>query len=639
MFNLPSSHIRKNLMTLSSASSIVGIDLGTTNSVVAIYDAGTARVIPNKVGSYTTPSVVAYTKDRGNTPVVGALAKRQRVLNPENTFYSVKRLIGCNFEEIKNEIPNFSYTIRKESDGKIKIFCSALDKEFSPEQISSVVLKSLLDDASTFLNKEVTKAVVTVPAYFNDSQRQATKDAGAIAGIEVVRILNEPTAAALAYGLDKKKNETVLIFDLGGGTFDVSVLEVGQEVFEVLSTSGDTHLGGDDFDNVIVAYVIENFKKQHGIDLYKDKQAHQRIIEASEKAKIELSTLLSTEIDLPFISSLNGQPLNINVSLDRSKFEELSKDLFKRCEKPLEQAITDSNLKKEAINQAVLVGGSTRIPAVKNLLKNYLGKSLNESVNPDEVVALGAAIQAGIIAGQITDLILLDVTPLSLGVETLGGIMTPVLVKNTPVPAKQSEIFSTAMDSQDTVDVHILQGERSLAKDNKSLGTFKLMGIPPAPKGMPRINVTFQLDADGILSVTASEESSGVEQSIRIEGSSVLDRNDVKRMIQEAEINANRDKLLKFNSSLTYQLDSIFFAFENFDLEAGKKLTTSEAYEVFSLAVKELQNAYIDNDYNLIRETLILLENSLNEFIEDLVVKEYLDDQSPNENNEIIIDV
>ncbi len=584
----------------SKGGPIVGIDLGTTNSVVAIYEAGAPKVIQNKNGSYTTPSAVAYSKGQNGEigSVVGQIAKRQAVLNPNNTFYSVKRLIGCNFNEIENEIKKLSYKVSKDESGKIRIDCPILNKSFSPEEISANVLKSLIEDASTFYRKPVTQAVITVPAYFNDSQRLATKDAGAIAGLNVLRILNEPTAAALAYGLDKKKNETVLIFDLGGGTFDVSLLEVGQEVFEVLSTSGDTHLGGDDFDNIIVDYIIQAFKKEHNVDLYSQKQALQRIIEAAESAKISLSSVQSVQINLPFIHFIDGVGHSIDLSLDRSQFEELSKPILERCKQPVLEALKDANLNKSDINEVVLVGGSTRIPAVKKLLIDLLGKSLNESVNPDEVVALGAAVQAGILAGQITDLILLDVTPLSLGVEVMGGLMAPIIPKNTSVPARQTEIFSTGEDFASEVDIHVLQGERSLAKDNKSLGIFRLSGIPSAPKGTPQIEVTFELDADGLLSVFAKEKSSGVQQSIKIEGASTLDRTEIEKMIKDAELNASTDKALSIFASILYEADSFLSDIDTISKQSFSNIKNSLAYRYFEQLLAKLQNAFYNKDFD-----------------------------------------
>lgn len=599
---------------------IVGIDLGTTNSVVAVYEGGIPKVIQNKNGTYTTPSVVGYSMSPNGeiTCVIGQIAKRQSVLNPNNTFYSVKRLIGSKYNEIKNEVEKFSYKILADENGKIRLDCPVLKKKFSPEEISALVLKNLIEDASTFLRKPVKDAVITVPAYFNDSQRLATKDAGTIAGLNVLRILNEPTAAALAYGLDKKKNETVLIFDLGGGTFDVSILEVGQEVFEVLSTAGDTHLGGDDFDNVIVKYIIETFKKEHNVDLYTKKQALQRIIEASENAKITLSSSQSVQINLPFIDFIDGIGQSIDIILDRSKFEELSKPILEKCKDPVLQALKDAKLSKSDINEVVLVGGSTRIPAVKKLLIDLLGKSLNESVNPDEVVALGAAVQAGILAGQITDLILLDVTPLSLGVEVMGGLMTPVIRKNASVPARQTEIFSTGEDFASEVDIHILQGERPLAKDNKSLGIFRLGGIPSAPRGVPQIEVTFELNADGLLSVFAKEKSSGVQQSIKIEGASTLDRAEIDKMISEAEINAKIDQFLVAFASLAYESDTLFNEIEQ---KMPKHINiSSPVYKYFLGLLQILKNAFILKDFKKITNKYFdELENVYNLICQDII--------------------
>ena len=583
--------------TKSTSKKIVGIDLGTTNSVVSVLEGANPNVIPNSEGNRTTPSVVAYTEN--GEALVGQLAKRQGVVNPENTFYSVKRFIGCKFEEIENETNRISYQVKKGEGGKVKIYSPVLKKDFSPEEISASILKKLVLDASKFLKENITQAIITVPAYFNDSQRLATKDAGTIAGLDVLRILNEPTAAALAYGLEKKTNEIVLIFDLGGGTFDVSVLEVGDEVFEVLATSGDTHLGGDDFDQMIVDYIIKAFQKKEGIDLYKEKQSLQRIIEASERAKIELSTLQSTRISLPFIyMDPSVQPKHIDLEFDRSKFEELSKDLLAKCKKPVQKALEDAKLSKSEIDQVILVGGSTRIPAVRNLLTELLGKPLNETVNPDEVVAMGAAVQAGIIAGEITDLILLDVTPLSLGVETIGGLMTTIINRNASIPVKQSEVFSTGSDFQDSVEIHVLQGERPFAKDNKSLGIFKLKGIPSAPRGIPKINVTFQLDVNGLLSVSAREEQSGQEQSIKIEGASTLARDEVSKMIKEAEENATSDKSRKALVNITYELDNLLlksdvlfdkFLFEN----SSEKL-------YFNELLKEIKTLYKLNKFKTI---------------------------------------
>ena len=519
---------------------VVGIDLGTTNSVVAAIEGGQPSVIINAEGLRTTPSIVAYTKKQ--ELLVGQIAKRQAVINPENTFFSVKRFIGSKEGEIAEDSKKLPYKVGKDQNDNIKINCPALSKEFSPEEISAQVLRKLINDATSYLGQEVTQAVITVPAYFNDSQRQATMDAGKIAGIEVLRIINEPTAASLAYGLDKKQNETILVFDLGGGTFDVSILEVGDGIFEVLSTAGDTNLGGDDFDNVLVKWLINDFKEKEGIDLTEDIQALQRLTEAAEKAKIELSTVDKTTIHLPFITADQTGPKHIEQQLTRSDFEILSNQLINRCRIPVEKALNDARLEKEEINEVVLVGGSTRIPAIQNLVRSLTNKKPNQSVNPDEVVAIGAAIQAGILAGEIKDVLLLDVTPLSLGVETLGGIMTKIISRNTTIPVKKSELFSTAVDNQPNVEIHILQGERELIVGNKSLGNFRLDDIPLAERGIPEIEVTFDIDVDGMLAVSAKEKKTGVEQSITIQNASTLDENEIAKMIADAEKNASVDK-------------------------------------------------------------------------------------------------
>jgi molecular chaperone DnaK len=492
---------------------VVGIDLGTTNSCVSVMEGGKPTVIANAEGFRTTPSVVAYTKNQDQ--LVGQIAKRQAVMNPDNTFYSVKRFIGRRVDEVNEESKEVSYGVEK-AGSNVKVKCPVLDKQFAPEEVSAQVLRKLAEDAGKYLGETVTQAVITVPAYFNDSQRQATKDAGKIAGLEVLRIINEPTAAALAYGLDKKSNERILVFDLGGGTFDVSVLEVGDGVFEVLSTSGDTHLGGDDFDKVIVDHLADTFKSNEGIDLRQDKQALQRLTEAAEKAKIELSSATQSEINLPFITATPEGPKHLDLTLTRAKFEELASKLIDRCKVPVEQALKDAKLSSSELDEIVMVGGSTRIPSIQELVKRVTGKDPNQTVNPDEVVAVGAAIQGGVLAGEVKDILLLDVTPLSLGVETLGGVMTKMINRNTTVPTKKTETYSTAVDGQTNVEIHVLQGEREMASDNKSLGTFRLDGIPPSPRGVPQIEVTFDIDANGILSVTAKDKGSGKEQTNRI---------------------------------------------------------------------------------------------------------------------------
>merc|ERR1712078_451913 len=518
---------------------VVGIDLGTTNSCVAVMEGGKPTVIANAEGFRTTPSVVAYTKNQDQ--LVGQIAKRQAVMNPDNTFYSVKRFIGRRVDEVNEESKEVSYTVEK-AGSNVKVKCPVLEKQFAPEEVSAQVLHKLAEDAGKYLGESVTQAVITVPAYFNDSQRQATKDAGKIAGLEVLRIINEPTAAALAYGLDKKSNERILVFDLGGGTFDVSVLEVGDGVFEVLSTSGDTHLGGDDFDRVIVDHLASTFKGNEGIDLRQDKQALQRLTEAAEKAKIELSNATQSEINLPFITATPEGPKHLDLNLTRGKFEELASVLIDRCKTPVERAIKDAKLSTSEIDEVVMVGGSSRIPAVLDLVKTITGKDPNQTVNPDEVVAVGAAVQGGVLAGEVKDILLLDVTPLSLGVETLGGVMTKMIARNTTVPTKKSETFSTAVDNQPNVEIHVLQGEREMASDNKSLGTFRLDGIPSAPRGVPQIEVTFDIDANGILSVTAKDKATNKQQSITISGASTLPKDEVERMVKDAEANAAADK-------------------------------------------------------------------------------------------------
>ncbi|MBD2386553.1 molecular chaperone DnaK [Cylindrospermum sp. FACHB-282] len=586
---------------------VVGIDLGTTNSCVAVMEGGKPTVIANAEGFRTTPSVVAFAKNGDR--LVGQIAKRQAVMNPENTFYSVKRFIGRRYDEVTKETTEVSYKVLS-SGGNVKLDSPGAGKQFSPEEISAQVLRKLVEDASKYLGETVTQAVITVPAYFNDSQRQATKDAGKIAGIEVLRIINEPTAASLAYGFDKKSNETILVFDLGGGTFDVSVLEVGDGVFEVLATSGDTHLGGDDFDKKIVDFLAEQFRKEEGIDLRKDKQALQRLTEAAEKAKIELSSVTQAEINLPFITATQDGPKHLDTTLTRGKFEELCSDLIDRCRIPVENALRDAKLTKTDIDEVVLVGGSTRIPAVQEVVKRVLGKDPNQTVNPDEVVAVGAAIQAGVLAGDVTGILLLDVSPLSLGVETLGGVMTKIIPRNTTIPTKKSEVFSTAVDGQTNVEIHVLQGEREFSNDNKSLGTFRLDGIPPAPRGVPQIEVTFDIDANGILNVTAKDKGTGKEQSISITGASTLDKNDVDRMVREAEQNASSDKERRERIERKNQADSLAYQAEKQLQELGDKVPAADKTKVEGL-VKDIREAVAKEDDEQIKKLTPELQQAL----------------------------
>ena len=551
---------------------VIGIDLGTTNSVVAVMEAGEPKVIQNTEGSRVTPSVVAFTEN--GERLVGVQAKRQAVTNPSNTIFSIKRFMGRRHREVSSEEKIVPFKVMGGPDDPVKV--QVRDGTHTPPEISAMVLRNLKETAEAYLGEKVERAVVTVPAYFNDSQRQATKDAGQIAGLKVERIINEPTAAALAYGLEKKKNEKIAVFDLGGGTFDISILEVGDGVFEVLSTNGDTHLGGDDFDDRLIHFVADEFKKEQGIDLRNDQMALQRLKEASEKAKCELSSSLQTTINLPFITADQAGPKHLQINVSRAKFEQLVDPLIERTRKPCEQALSDAKLSPEEVNEVVLVGGSTRVPAVQAIVKEIFKKDPNRSVNPDEVVALGAAIQAGVLAGEVSDVLLLDVTPLSLGIETLGGVMTRLIERNTTIPVTKKEIFSTADDNQQAVDIHVLQGEREMAMDNRTLGRFRLDGIPPAPRGMPQIEVSFNIDANGILNVSAKDMGTGKEQSIQIQSSSGLSDTDVKEMQKEAEEHAEEDKKKRDLVDARNQADQLVYATDKTLQEHGDKLSEAD---------------------------------------------------------------
>jgi chaperone protein DnaK len=587
---------------------VVGIDLGTTNSAVAAMEGGKPTIITNAEGQRTTPSVVAYSKNGDR--LVGQIAKRQAVVNPENTFFSVKRFIGRKMSEVSEESKQVSYRVIRDDNGNVKLDCPAIGKQFAAEEISAQVLRKLVDDATKFLNDKVNKAVITVPAYFNDSQRTATKDAGRIAGLEVLRIINEPTAASLAYGFEKKNNETILVFDLGGGTFDVSVLEVGDGVFEVLSTSGDTHLGGDDFDKRIVDWLASSFKKDEGIDLLKDKQALQRLTETAEKAKIELSSLTQTSISLPFITATADGPKHIETTLTRVKFEELCSDLLDRLKTPVENSLRDAKLSYKDLDEIILVGGSTRIPAVQDLVKRVTNKEPNVTVNPDEVVALGAAVQAGVLAGDVSDIVLLDVTPLSLGLETLGGVMTKIIPRNTTLPTSKSEVFSTAADGQTSVEINVLQGEREFVKDNKSLGSFRLDGIPPAPRGVPQIEVKFDIDANGILSVAAVDKGTAKKQDITITGASTLPTDEVEKMVKEAERFSKEDKEKREAIDTKNQADSVVYQTEKQLKELGEKVP-AEVKDKVEAKLKELKDAIASGSTQSMKDTMAALNQEV----------------------------
>jgi len=576
---------------------VIGIDLGTTNSVVAVMEGGEPSVITNAEGARLTPSVVAFSKD--GERLVGQVAKRQAITNPENTIFSIKRFMGRRYDEVLHEIKLVPYRVDKGPGGDARV--EARGKQYSPPEISAMVLQKLKTDAEAYLGDKVTKAVITVPAYFNDSQRQATKDAGVIAGLEVLRIINEPTAASLAYGLDKKKDEKIAIFDLGGGTFDISILEIGDGVFEVKATNGDTHLGGDDFDQRVIDWIVVEFKKDQGIDLGKDRMALQRLKEAAEKAKCELSTIMETEINLPFITADASGPKHLSMKLTRSKLEQLVEDLIERTMGPVRQCLEDSKLKPGQIDEVILVGGQTRMPRVQQVVKDLFGKEPHKGVNPDEVVGVGAAIQAGVLAGDVRDVVLLDVTPLSLGIETLGSVMTRLIERNTTIPTRKSEIFTTAADSQTSVEIHVLQGEREMARDNRTLGRFHLVGIPPAPRGIPQIEVTFDIDANGILNVGAKDTATGKEQKITITHSSGLSKDEIDRMVTDSESHAEEDRSRRQEIEARNRLDSLVYTTEKMLSENREKIPVGEISHIEE-AIQEGKKALESNNVDQIRQ-------------------------------------
>jgi molecular chaperone DnaK len=580
-------------------SKIIGIDLGTTNSAVSVMEGGDPAVISTAEGGRLCPSVVAFTKNHER--LVGQTAKRQAVVNSENTIYSIKRFMGRRFDEVETERKMVSYEVIEGPSGDVRVQIPINDKEYTPQEISAMILAKLKNDAEAYLGEPVTKAVITVPAYFNDSQRQATKDAGKIAGLEVMRIINEPTAAALAYGLDKKENETILVFDLGGGTFDVSLLDVGDGVVEVRATNGDTHLGGDDWDQRIVNYIADEFKKDQGIDLRDDRQALQRLREAAEKAKIELSSVTETEVNLPFVSADASGPKHLQIKLTRATFEQLTEDLVERIRGPFNAVLKDAKIDASSVDEVVLVGGATRMPMVQELVRSLTGKEPHKGVNPDEVVSVGAAIQGGVLAGDVKDVLLLDVTPLSLGIETLGNVMTVLIERNTTIPIKKAEIFSTAEDSQTAVDVHVLQGERPMATDNMTLGRFRLEGIPPAPRGIPQIEVTFDIDANGILNVKAQDKATGREQKVTITASTNLNNDDVERMVDEAKKHESEDRKKRELAEAKNEADSLAYQAEKALNELGEKVPENDRQSI-EKKIEELRTAVQANDINRIKQ-------------------------------------
>ena len=597
---------------------VVGIDLGTTNSVIAVVIGGEPQVIPNAEGSRLTPSVVAFTKT--GERLVGQMAKRQAILNPENTVYSIKRFMGRRVAEVETERKMIPYRVEEGANGMATVRLPAPSKTFTPEEISAMILQKLRADAEAYLGDKVVEAVITVPAYFNDAQRTATKNAGEIAGLKVLRIINEPTASALAYGLDKKGAETVLVFDLGGGTFDVTVLEIGEGVFEVKATNGDTHLGGDDWDERVVNWLADQFKRENGIDLRQDRQALQRLREASERAKVELSTVTQTTINLPFITADASGPKHLDYVLTRAKFEEMTAGLVERCIGPFKQALADAKMTEKDLDQVILVGGATRMPMIQELVRRLTGREPNKEVHPDEVVAVGAAIQAGVLSGTVREVVLLDVTPLSLGVETLGGVMTPLIPRNTTIPTRKSEVFTTAQDSQTQVEIHVLQGERQMARDNRTLGRFILDGIPGAPRGVPKIEVTFDIDANGILDVKARDTASGREQSIKITGTSTLSKDEVDKMVKEAERFAEEDRRKREEADIRNRADTLVYQTERMLKDVGEKISADERAQV-EAKLKALKDAIAQGDVTKISAAVEELQQASHKLAEAMYAK------------------